>query len=467
MKLALLGYSWTWCSNKKIDPFMEEIVQSFAKLGVDVDIYIGNHFTKDGGIHGISPAVNINKFTKYIQEQKYDLAVSFNNSLISKKFIEAFGCKVVSWIVDDFLHLFNHDGGDKFTTFRQKFEVMLISSEMQDKILEAIPESSSRLHFFPPATTILSENERRIAFKYPISWIASYLDSKHIENIFNIYLTDTKKYNLLRTCINEVKNNQGDGLKLLRHDSEVDDLLRSYNCNVDFFEMQLQNMASNHNRLAIVIRLSKYGLALFGNSDWISTFSNNEEAIDSFQAGKLVTEHQQLMNIYNSSKISINSPQTQAGSALQYRVIDIMASNSLLITKYNENSDLFRVFGKDCPVPMYKDLQELEDLCAYYLQHEDERLKLVNKCNALVANGFSFADRCNDIMKIGGVDIDKLSAVKQGKIEQISAKLFFNKSSILKKSTLSFIRRALNKLIRLTITPYMRQKITNIIKSAY
>jgi len=50
------------------------------------------------------------------------------------------------------------------------------------------------------------------------------------------------------------------------------------------------------------------------------------------------------------------------------------------------------VFGEDCPVPTYADLDELERLCVHYLGNETERRRLVAKCNALVAEGFSFLD---------------------------------------------------------------------------
>ena len=78
---------------------------------------------------------------------------------------------------------------------------------------------------------------------------------------------------------------------------------------------------------------------------------------------------------------------------MQYRILDILASKSLLITQHVPNSDLERLFGADSPIVTFTDIDDLHAKCAYYLEHEDERLARVSACNAMVANGFSFRER--------------------------------------------------------------------------
>jgi spore maturation protein CgeB len=80
-----------------------------------------------------------------------------------------------------------------------------------------------------------------------------------------------------------------------------------------------------------------------------------------------------------------------------------MSSNALLVTKRTPEPDLYRVFGPDCPVPMYDSLDELEAICAHYLAHEDERRAVVAACNALVTPDFSFRSRCLDYLRLAGV----------------------------------------------------------------
>ena len=122
--------------------------------------------------------------------------------------------------------------------------------------------------------------------------------------------------------------------------------------------------------------------------------------LQALQSGPAPASHADLTRIYNASRISINAPQAHtAVGAVQYRMIDVMASGALLITRRDRPSDLIRVFGDDCPVPTYRDLDELERLCVHYLAHEDERRELVARCNALVASGYSFAERAIDLLR--------------------------------------------------------------------
>jgi spore maturation protein CgeB len=153
-----------------------------------------------------------------------------------------------------------------------------------------------------------------------------------------------------------------------------------------------------------VARLRPHGLALFGNPGWRKLLTHNAAVLASLQSGPALTKHADLRRVYNSSKISINLPQAHvAQDAVQYRVTDVMASNALMITKHNPTSDLYRVFGEDCPIPTYSDLEELERLCVHYLANEAARREIVAQCNSLVATGFSFAERAADLLRIVGL----------------------------------------------------------------
>jgi hypothetical protein len=103
----------------------------------------------------------------------------------------------------------------------------------------------------------------------------------------------------------------------------------------------------------------------------------------------------------------VNIPNVQNCAGLAVRVFDVMASPSLLITEYHPDSDLIRLFGADCPVPMYKDFGHLRELCRHYLDHEEERLALVAKCNALVGSAFLLPNRLGEMLAAGGVEVPR------------------------------------------------------------
>jgi hypothetical protein len=51
----------------------------------------------------------------------------------------------------------------------------------------------------------------------------------------------------------------------------------------------------------------------------------------------------------------------------------------------------------------YRDLPHLHELCKYYLDHPDERMEIVARCNSLVSKGFDYKDRI--ISVLGMVDL--------------------------------------------------------------
>ena len=463
MKIALLGYSWTWCADK-IDPFMEEMVKGFTQLGIDVDVYIGNEFTEDRGINGISKGINLDNLTNHIRNQKYDLAVSFNNSMLSRKFIDFFDCKIVSWIVDDFNHTFQHDNLGLFDAFKFNTQIIISSTELQERLEYEIAGVSKRLNFLPTATQVTDSETGNFNHEtYNISWVASFLDSKGTELLFQHSLPNKKHCELIRQCIVKLENNQVIDYNDKVEGIVIDDFINMHKWSRNFFEMQLQNMLSNQHRTEAVERLNKYGLALFGNSGWANAISCSRGVFDSLQAESQVKKHQDLMNVYNSSKICINISQVQSGGALPYRVLDILASNAMLITKYNEKSDAFRIFGKDCPIVMYKNLDDLEHLCRYYLEHEEERVEIVKKCNAMLESGFSFRDRCIDILKIGG--INKFPDNVLGKIEYISSYKFLVLREKAKRAGFTILKKILFNVVH--IIPYsVKIKLIRLLQNA-
>lgn len=98
-------------------------------------------------------------------------------------------------------------------------------------------------------------------------------------------------------------------------------------------------------------------------------------------------------------------------------MIDVMASGALLITRHAPDSDLIRVFGADCPVPTYRNLDELEQLCAHYLANEDERREVVARCNALVGPDYSFAARARDLL--GAVGLEPVEGAAPGRVRRM------------------------------------------------
>ena len=153
--------------------------------------------------------------------------------------------------------------------------------------------------------------------------------------------------------------------------------------------------------------------------------------------------------------------QMQSGAALPYRVIDILASDALLITNYHPQSDAFAIFGKDCPIVMYKNLDELSTLCEYYLSHEDERRRLVVKCNEMVKHGFDFRDRCQDILDLCGLSPVR-KELSAGNINLVNSNEFIFLTLKIKVRLKNVIKRIIKSVFSLIPLALRRSLIINL-----
>ncbi len=399
MKICLFGYAWN--PENQPDAYMVETISAFAELGVSVDIYLGNQLSRGGGIYGLNPQLSKAKITEHIRAQAYDMALSFNNAMLLPEIIDAVAGRVVTMIVDEPEHLFSYLEGGLYDVFHQDVEVLALSSALERRLLEHVPGIQSRLHFRSPVTRPELMGDPAATPRHAVSWVASLVGDANLDDYFDLIATAPDYHALTRLCLALIER---DGDLRALDDAAALAVLKTLPWSFDYFEMQMQNIATNRQRLSVVERLSPHGMALFGNKNWRRLLASSAAVMNSLQPGPPVATHADLRRIYDASKISINVPQSHVSQeAIQYRVVDIMASNALLITHRSTPSDLYRIFGDDCPVPTYGDVDELERLCAHYLQNEDERLALVKACNALVREGFSFRDRALDVLRLANL----------------------------------------------------------------
>jgi hypothetical protein len=399
MKICLFGYAWN--PENQPDAYMVETISAFAELGISVDIYLANQFSRGGGVYGLNPQLSKARVTEHIRAQAYDMALSFNNAMLLPEIVDAVAGRVVTMIVDEPEHLFNHLEGGLYDAFRQDIEVVALSSALERRLLEHVPGVESRLHFRSPVTRPELMGDPDAVPRHAVSWVASLVGDANLDDYFDLIATAPNYHALTQLCLGLIER---DGDLGALDDAAALALLKTLPWTFDYFEMQMQNIVTNRQRLSVVERLAPHGMALFGNKNWRRLMSSSTAVMDAIQPGPPVVSHADLRRVYDVSKISINLPQRHVSQeAIQYRVVDIMASNALLITHRSTPSDLHRIFGADCPVPTYGDLDELERLCAHYLRNEDERRALVKACNALVRDGFSFRDRALDLVRLAGL----------------------------------------------------------------
>jgi hypothetical protein len=418
--LAFFGYSWNL--EHRLDAYMEETVQSLLQAGVNIDFYYGNQLSKEFGIYGVADVIDLASLEYFFKSKNYAAAISFNNSMLIPEVVRAIRGKIATVIVDDLSHVFDNSRTGPYGVFRQNIEIVAMSSALERQLLANVEDVAHRLHFMLPATHLDRPpvTPGQVA-EHPISWVASLVGDENLRLYLNAVAEHPAYYELTGRCLTRLAR---DGhLRSIEEENGADfALIKEIPWSFEYFTAQLLNVLTNRSRVEVVERLAPHGLALWGNAEWKSLLVHNAAVFTALQPEAL-TRHADLRRVYNASKISINMPQAHvANDAVQYRVIDVMASNALMITQYNEDSDLYRVFGEDCPIPTYDTLTTLERLCVHYLNNETERRALVERCQTLVAEGFSFRERATKLLDIVGVSSRADST--PGRLKRIDLRAF-------------------------------------------
>lgn len=400
-KMAIMAYSWAYERTGSPDHYISSVVKAFAGLGYEVDVFIANTFTKDGGIAEFRTDFDEQKLIEFMRQRNYSVVLSFNNAMLTARTLVALGDKVGVWLVDELNHLFDHDALGYLNLYRNHpLKIFVSSKDIYSKLNSEIQSAQSKLFFIPTATDPEFKDlsyVRGSEYRYPISVVMSYLETNCIRHVLTqSAINNPDLYASMLNWIEIVRR----GASIPRSGRDVDhvkSLLSHLENPISDLERHIQNYISDQERLDVVSTLSDRGIVLFGNLEWIGRSTSVDRA---FRYGeRYISSHADLMDIYNSSKLCINIPQIHCGNALPYRVMDVLASRALLITKQQERSDLYQLFGAECVVPTYQTMTELKELCDYYLENEEARQEKVLQCNAYVSQGFSFKERCQEIIE--------------------------------------------------------------------
>jgi spore maturation protein CgeB len=395
-RVAFFGYAWN--SGWRLDVYMRELVLAIADLGFDVDVYIGNQFTASGTTTGFRSDIERDDWSDFIKYREYDHAISFNNSLVLSETVNALRCKIVSVIVDSVGHLFNHSACEWIEPFKLPVHVAPIYLSLV-RDLKNDPRTEALVSFIPAATAVGRSVGEDHKHSINICWIASLVGDHRLDSFMDRLQTVPEAQRMAGQCLAAIASGCGIDNDLATIEA-ADRLCKYADWDHTYLEMQLQNVITNSVRLAVVEKLAPLGLNLFGNDRWRSLFPFSPALVQSFSDAAHIYQHSELCQLYDCSKISINIPQTQAATGLQYRIYDILASRSLLITKYIENSDIEFIFGRKSPIVTFTDLDDLYEKCQYYLNNESARIERVLLCNALVTQSFSFRERAIEYLKL-------------------------------------------------------------------
>lgn len=452
--LRVIAFIHSYRPDFTLDSYMTELVNGFVNCGVDIRVVVANRLV--GALDNVRylDYISEDEVFEYIVDFDPDFILTSNRAGVTKRIMDGVSCPIINWMVD--LTPFLHHGGSHDDLFCEKDLVIVSSSNSVLYFEKNYPILKGRVYYHPFATNLRDFDEIKPACKdINVSFVGSYFSCAWVKVFFERYSNDPIIWKKIFIMLNKLEEDYEVDLLLLLQELELEFILDELAVDVFQLKAVLSNNISLNERLSKLDALVPHGLRVYGPSNWTEAHTFSLKLLSCYQAGKPVDDRATLVDIYQRSRIAINIPHHQAKDGLPYRIFDIMASDALLITDYREGSDLFKIFGDDMPVPMYRNTDELEFLVDYYLNNESERVRLVKKCNKLVSNGFTFEDVALDFYQMIGVELDrdakchgKKEIIDVSRFESFSGKLYGFLPSRVKTYSIVFSRLLLNYLFR-------------------
>lgn len=112
--------------------------------------------------------------------------------------------------------------------------------------------------------------------------------------------------------------------------------------------------------------------------------------------GFLETE-KELAQVYADSKIVLNITMDQGLSSMNYRVLEVLASEGFLLTDYKQ--DAADYFTADKDLVFYQNKAELIDKMRFYLNNDAQRKSIAQSGKINVISNHTFKQRAEEIIK--------------------------------------------------------------------
>lgn len=101
---------------------------------------------------------------------------------------------------------------------------------------------------------------------------------------------------------------------------------------------------------------------------------SNTELLRNVQVKDGIRTLTEMPFVFANSKINLNITMRPIKTGLSLRVYDVMGCGGFLMTNYQAELPEYFEIGKD--LETYGSMEELLDKCNYYLQHEEERIRI-------------------------------------------------------------------------------------------
>lgn len=398
----------------KLPCLYEGFVNALVREGNEVLVIITNKLIRNHWSCNETNA-NINKgaLDKKITDFNPDLVISWNNSLYENT-PRLTDCPIIIYGTDSPAVFSDRD---KLKNNISRYNIVVASSDFIPMVNSYFGKNYKSLDVVYFATDFVAEEieqNKNISFIGTNFSFAADNFKKKFSNNFN-----DKKRKELQTFIKYFSQNL-----LQKPEVHLKELGLSKSLIENISHIELLNLISSNTRIQTLASIADLGLSLYGSKDWRNVADYSVDLALSY-VDQEITSVKENQDIYNSSKVSINISHAQAGSAFSWRVRDIMACNSALVS--DPRQDIVTQFGKYVKIPTYENPFEARQICEKLLKDEIWRKEIIAGSQLAIEEGHRFKYRMKDLEQIVGVKL--FCDEPSGRVEFLNPDEFIRGSS--------------------------------------
>lgn len=390
-----------------LEPYIQQFVDYLTENGNTVMPYILEDIK-----HKKPIKVATRKLRAIYEAKKFapEIIFSFNN-VIEEFFLKNFECPI--YIVASDTPAYWHNL-DLLKKYNKKYFVLYFNDDFKDLLKDKYGIGYDRQQLLPYSTSIKTQE---IEQDKNISFIGNFFSIQK-GTIVNLFET-LKIYQIpcAKALFSDYKDMIQNYLKTGNLDeemyqvfynnvSQLFDSIYYINSKLSTDDMSKTKLISklminitNNMRIKLLEKVCDLGLHIYTFVDNMKCCYFSPELFLNIEPENVYSTEQNEY-IYNSSKISLNLPHAQVKTGFSWRVCDILASNSLLIS--NGTRDLKELCNGI--IPTFKDADDLRNKCKYYLENETERKQIVKECNKIIDEKFRFENAFNVISDFSGIN---------------------------------------------------------------
>lgn len=353
-------------------PFFEAFIEGMKDAGNDVLVFQ----TKNTTGRGFDIEIPSDQ-KEMLQNFDPDICILFNNNFWDIS--ELVDCPIVIYDVDSPLEF---QLKDKIVEKTYRYKFVYNQSMMLDTMKELYNVTDEQCRYIPFFTSISGDKnadvERNLIF-VGTNWLWKGYDFLGRFMKGNITHSDVKKamevidyytvypFKPSHEIYYDLKNCPHNRINL-------GDLRR---CAIEI---------SGYRRLKYLSSVADLGLDVYGSFWHIDAMNYFPEVLACVRNEQKWTLLQN-QELYNSSRIALNTKHIQAQNGFSFRVCDIMASNACLVSE--RCGDLDNLFP-DVHIPQFESPAEARELCKKLLDNENQRLEIVAAAHEAIDKNFRF-----------------------------------------------------------------------------